>query len=201
MTQLSVDVDNACPDCQGTGYVASAENPSKVVKCACRVKTEALSYLGALYAHSEWAPDRDVTSWVGRDLLFQKCDEATFCRAVKTFLLLHAFGHRLSHRTATSREVVAAFMAPEGRELEEALRAVDLLFLICDKQPRNSQYSPALTSLIGDRRRHQRPTWIHAPQGISDESFAALYGDDFRHFVQTHFSAVPLKSPSQSTCV
>jgi hypothetical protein len=185
-----------CPDCQGSGFVTVPGEPETVVKCACLVKREALQYLTPLYAAATWDPSLDASAWAGLNLLLEACRESAFKGFVKSFLLNYALAQRCSHLTVTPRGVMDAFCNPERRDREDQLYRVDYLFLLCGTEPRNSHYAPTLISLLNERQRWQRQSWVCTREKLNSSTFTGTYGADFAAFLtstEARFQRVRLK--------
>jgi hypothetical protein len=185
-----------CPDCQGSGFVAVPGEPEIVVKCTCLVKREALQYLTPVYAAATWDPSLDASSWAGQNLLLEACRESAFKGFVKSLLLNYALAKQFSHLTVTPRGVMDAFFNPEGRAREDRLYRVDYLFLLCGTEPRNSHYAPTLISLLNERQRWQRPTWVCTREKLNLSAFTGIYGAEFAAFLtsaEAQFQRVRLK--------
>ena len=185
-----------CPDCQGSGYVAVPGEPETVTQCTCLLKREVLEYLTAVYAQAAWDHSLDASALQGRNVLLENCRETAFKGFVKSFLLNYALAKRCSHLTVTPRGVMDAFFNPERRDREDQLYRVDYLFLLCGTAPRNSHYAPTLISLLNERQRWQRPTWVCTREKLHSSAFTGNYGADFAAFLtsaEAQFQPVRLK--------
>jgi hypothetical protein len=185
-----------CPDCQGSGFVAVPGEPETVMKCACLVKREVLEYLTAVYAAATWDHSLDASALAGRNLLLEACHESVFKGFVKSYLLNYALAQRCSHLTVTPRGVMDAFFNPERRDREDQLYRVNYLFLLCGTEPRNSHYGPTLMSLLNERHRWKRPTWVCTRGKLNSSAFTGTYGADFAAFLtsaEAQFQPVRLK--------
>ena len=167
-----------------------------VVKCACLVKREALEYLTPVYAAATWDHSLDASSWAGLNLLLEACRESAFKGFVKSFLLNYALAKRLSHLTVTPRGVMDAFFNPERRDREDQLYRVDNLVLLCGREHRNSHYAPTLISLLNERHRWQRTTWVCTQDKLNSSAFTGTYRAEFAAFLtsaEDRFQRVRLK--------
>jgi hypothetical protein len=89
-----------------------------------------------------------------------------------------------------------AFCNPERRDREDQLYRVNYLFLLCGTEPRNSHYGPTLMSLLNERHRWQRPTWVRTRGKLNSSAFTGTYGADFAAFLtsaEAQFQPVWLK--------
>ena len=164
--------------------------------CTCLLKREVLEYLAPAYAHATWDHSLDASSFAGLNLLLENCQDTTFKNLAKSFLLNFAFVNRFSHLTVTPRGVMDVFFHPEGRDKENLLHRVDYLFLLCGTEPRNSQYAPTLISLLNERHRRQRHTWVCTRETLQSSTFTGTYGAALAAFLtsaEAQFQRVRLK--------
>jgi hypothetical protein len=163
-------------------------------KCECLIRAEAIEYLTPLYAAAEWNPDFQTAPFIDRNVLCQYYSEAAFQKIVKSFLLGTVMKYR--HCTVTASALIAVFYANPGDEPVSAaegratvaygqLRDVDLCILYLVTDPPNRHYGAVLTSLLQERNRYHRPTWIYTPNPIASATFQTLYGAAFAAVLDT----------------
>jgi hypothetical protein len=89
-----------------------------------------------------------------------------------------------------------AFCNPERRDREDQLYRVDYLFLLCGTEPRNSHYAATLISLLNERQRRQRLTWVCTREKLNSSAFTGTYGAEFAAFLtcaEAQFQRVRVK--------
>jgi hypothetical protein len=183
-----------CPECHGQGFIPAPGVAETVTKCPCLIRAEAIEYLTPLYATAEWNPDFQTAPFIDRNVLCQYYSEAAFQKIVKSFLLGTFTKYR--HYTVTASALIAAFYASPGDEPVSPsdgrasvaygqLRDVDLCILYLVTDPPNRHYGAVLTSLLQERNRYHRPTWIYTPNPIASATFQGLYGAAFAAVLET----------------
>jgi hypothetical protein len=183
-----------CPDCHGKGFIPMPGVAETVTKCACLIRAEAIEYLTPLYAAAEWNPDFQTTPFIDQNVLCQNYSKAAFQKIVKSFLLGTLLKYR--HCTVTAAALIAAYYASPDEEPDSTsngrasesygqLRHVDLCILYLVTDPPNRHYGAVLTSLLQERHRYHRPTWIYTPNPIASATFHGLYGAAFAAVLET----------------
>ncbi len=158
------------------------------------IQAEAIEYLTPLYVKAEWNHDFQTAPFIDRNVLFQNYSEAAFQKIVKSYLLGTIMKYR--HFTVTASALIAAYYASPGDEPVSTaegrasvtygqLRHVDLCILYLVTDPPNRHYGAVLTSLLQERNRYHRPTWIYTPNPIASATFQGLYGRDFAAVLET----------------
>lgn len=177
--------DPSCTACGGSGYVKPEGRPS-FVKCGCVVKQEALQYLTDVYAGATFAKTLNPAPLLANKLLrFEAVAQPSFKTLVKSFLLNTGMKH--SHATVSAREVLDAYLTNPGEPTWRNLCRVDLLILYLVTDPKNGSYGKIMESLIEDRTRHGKSTWIYSKFPVTQPNFAESYQREFATYITENF--------------